>query len=278
MKTKFTIFLFSMILFVSCNSREKEEKQADVLLKKIEQLISENNLNAAKIEIDSLHLLYPRLVKKRKIAASFEDTIVVRENTRTLKYYEQILPKIQQTADSIQKNFKLEKDDSYQQYGNYVYKTQRTENNTDRNYLKAYVDENCDFYLISNYSGTKIEHIAIEVSGNNSFAQTDTILISNPANHSFTDSGIRWETITFKNDAENGVASFISQFANMQLKVTLKGKKTYSYYLATSDKNAISASYHLWIVKKDILKIQKEIKKAALKIERIKNQANKEQN
>ena len=65
-------------LFTSCDSRKEQEKQADIRLKHIEQLISQNTLNAAKIEIDSIHLLFPKLVEKRKIAAAFEDTIARR--------------------------------------------------------------------------------------------------------------------------------------------------------------------------------------------------------
>ena len=76
--------------------------------------------------------------------------------------------------------------------------------------------------------------------------------------------------VTFKNDAGKAVAAFIAQYSNMQIKVILHGKKNYSYYLANSDKKAISESYHLWIVKTDVLRLQKEIKKAHAIIDRIK--------
>jgi len=266
------IFFFILIftLFISCNSRKKLEKQADIRLKQIEQLISKNALNAAKIEIDSFHLLFPRLVSKRRVAAAFEDTILRRESSRTLAYCDSILPYKQHETDSIQMNFRFEKDKIYQETGNYIYKTQKTENNSTRIYLKGYVDGNADFYLISNYCGNELDHVTVEVLANDLFAHTDTIVTSDPSYHSFTDGGQRWEVVTFKNEAGKSVAAFISQYSTMPVKVILHGKKNYSYYLADSDKKAITESYHLWIVKTDVMKLQKEIKKAHAIIDRIK--------
>lgn len=268
---RISIICISITLFISCNSHEKQEKQAAERIKHVEQLISEKSYNTAKIEIDSIHFLFPRLVDKRRIASALEDTIVRLESARTLAYCDSILPTKQHEADSIQRNFRFEKNEKYQDFGNYVYKTQQTENNTNRIYLKAYIDENADFYLISNYCGGKIEHSSVEVSVNDLFAHTDTIDTSNASNHSFTDAGTRWEAVTFKNNADKGVSAFIAQYASMRIKVTLYGKKSYVYYLADSDKKAITETYHLWVVKKDVAKLQKEIKKATLKIERIKN-------
>jgi hypothetical protein len=267
-KIFFTVIGLSLI-FSSCNSRASQEKDADKRLKHIEQLIAENALNAAKIEIDSIHSLYPRLVNKRKIAAAFEDTIVRRESARSLAYCDSILPLKQHEADSIQKNFRFEKDEKYQQFGNYVYKTQLTESNSNRTYLKAYVDENADFYLISNYFGGKIEHTSIEVAVGDLFAHTDTLSVSNSAYHSFNDGGIHWETLTLKNEQDKGVTGFIAQNSGARIKVTLHGKKPVVYYLSDNDKKAIAETYHLWVVKKDVAQLQKEIKKATIRIGRI---------
>lgn len=271
MKARLEYFLiFSIsVMFCSCNSKEKQEQDADQRLKHIEQLINENALNAAKIEIDSIHSLFPRLVDKRRIAASLEDTIIRRESARSLLYCDSILPIKQHEADSILKNFRLEKNEKYQDVGNYIYKTQKVENNTNRNFLRAYIDENANLFLESNYTGAKIEHYAVQVSVGDVFAKTDSIPTSSGANHSFTDSGKRWEAVTFKNDAEKGLTAFIAQNATVPIKVSLLGSKNISYTLAESDKKAIAETYHLWIVYSDVAKLQKEITKASIKIERI---------
>lgn len=261
-----------LAFLISCDSRQKLEKQADVRLKHIEELISKDSFNAAKIEIDSINSLFPRLVNKRRIAVAFGDTIARRESARNLAYCDSILPIKQHEADSIQKNFRFEKDKKYQDFGNFVYKNQQTESNSSRTYLKTYVDENADFYLISNYCGGNIEHTSVEVSVKDMFAHTDTIKTSNPAYYSFNDQGSHWETLTFKNEADKGVTAFITQNSTARIKVTLYGKRSYIYYLSDADKKAITETYHLWIVKKDVAKLQKEIKKASIIIERIKRE------
>ncbi|MDR3651665.1 MAG: hypothetical protein P4L34_01685 [Paludibacter sp.] len=270
-------FLLSLIILISCDSREKLEKQADIRLKHIELLIKNNSLNAAQIEIDSINLLFPRLVNKRRIAAAFQDTILRRESARNLNYCDSILPIKQHEADSIEKNFKFEKNDKYQDFGNYVYKTEQTENNAYRTYLKTYVDENADFYLISNYCGSNISQNSVEVSVNDLSAHTDTIETSNPNYHSYNDEGSHWETLTFKNEADKGLTAFITQNVSLRIKVTLHGKRSYVYYLSDGDKKAIAETYHLWVVKKDVSKLQKEIKKNSFIIERIKNQEDNNQ-
>jgi hypothetical protein len=271
MQSNFKLFLVlsSFYLLTSCNSRHKQEILADQYLSNIKTLINQNSLNAAKIKIDSLHLLFPRLVNKRKIAASLEDTIIRRESSRSLEYCDSILPLKQHEADSIQRNFRFEKNTTYQQFGNYVYKSQITENNTNRTYLKAYVNENADFYLVSNYCGSKIEYTNLIVSSNEIFIRTDTILTNNSANHIFFDGGTCWESITFKNDEDKGVAMFISQNSAARIKVSLKGKKSFDYYLLETDKKAISETYRLWVIKKDVRKLQEEIIKAKNRIKRI---------
>lgn len=259
-----------MILF-SCDSRKAREEQADKRLKHIQLLIDRNEYNAAKIEIDSIHSLFPLLVEKRRIAAALEDTVIRRESSRSLAYCDSILPSKIHEMDSIQKNFRFEKNKKYQDIGNYVYKTEQTESNASRTYLKSYVDENADFYFVSNYCGTKIDQQSVEVSVNDLFAHTDTISTSNPNNFSYNDEGSHFESIIFKNESENGVVSFIVQSTAKQIKVTLHGKKSYSYYLPNADKKAIIETYHLWKVKKDVVQLQKEIKKATHRIETIKN-------
>ena len=258
-----------IIILISCNSRKAKEEQADKRLIYIQLLIDKTSYNAAKLEIDSFHSLFPMLIEKRRIAAALEDTIIRRESTRSLNYCDSILPSKIQAMDSIQKNFRFEKDKKYQEIGNFVYKTEQTESNATRTYLKAYVDENADFYLVSNYCGRKIEQQSVEISVGDLFAHTDTISISDPNNYRFDDGGSHFESLIFKNESQNGVVEFIAQSTSKTMKVTLYGKKSYVYYLSEADKKAIVETYHLWKVKKDVVQLQREIKKATLRIERI---------
>ncbi len=266
------VLLITILFFVSCKDKEGQQKLADIRLKHIEQLILQNSFNQAKIQIDSIHLLFPRLVKKRAVAQAYADTIARRENARTLSYCDSLLVMKEKEKAELQKNFRFEKDKKYQEIGSYVYKSQTTENNATRTYLKAYVDEKADYYLVSNYCGnSKLEHISVKVSVDDLFSQTDTIPVSHAFNHSYIDGAVHWESITFKNEAEKGVSAFIAQYEAKQIKVNLIGRRSCQYILSSFDKKAISQAYQLWVVMKDVDKLKAEIKKAHSKISRIKS-------
>jgi hypothetical protein len=208
-------------------------------------------------------------VEKRRIAAAMKDTVIRRESARSIAYCDSILPSKIHEMDSIKKNFRFEKNEKYQETGNYVYKTQLTESNAKRTYLKTYVDENADIYLISNYCGKKIEHSSVEVSANDLFTHTDTIPSSAPNYYSFDNGGLHFESLTFKNEENKGVVAFIANSSDKHIKVTLYGKKSYVYYLSDADRKAITETYHLWEIKKDVIQLQKEIKKGSFRIEQI---------
>ena len=269
---KHTILFFVVFTFlISCEKKEDQQKLAEFRLTQIEQLISKNSFNQAKIQIDSLHLLFPRLVDKRTRAAAFADTISRRESSRTLVYCDSLLTLKQKEEAELQKNFRFEKDKKYQEVGNYVSKSQITENNATRSYLKATVDENADFYLSSHYCGNgKIEQVAVKVAVGELFSQTDSIPLSNAFHHSFVDGAVRWESLTFKNETDKGVAAFIAQYESQQIKVILLGKRAFQYILTTADKRAISQAYQLWLVMKDVAKLKTEIKRAQSKIAHLK--------
>jgi hypothetical protein len=268
--TRMSYLVLIVFMLISCNGKEKEAQKADEHLDYVEELIDQNSYNAAKIQIDSIHILYPRLIDKRRKAASLSDTIARRESARTLVFCDTALIRKNKELEHLLVNFRLEKDKKYQTIGSYVYKSQVTEANTGRNYLKAYVDENADFYLVSNYTGRKIEHTALKVNVGDLYAGTDTLSTSSPAYHSFTDDGTRWETLSLKNEAAKAIAMFVAQYLDSNIKVTLIGaNSTSQYQLTTMDKNALAATYALWIIKKDIVQLQLEIKKAKARIYRI---------
>lgn len=265
------MFIVCLISFLGCNSAEKKEKQeVEFRLTHIQQLIDEGSLNSAKMEIDSIHTLYPRRVEERRIAKALEDTIVRRETLRTLEYSEKLLPLRTHQADSLKKNFRFEKNDTYQTVGNYVYKTLQIEQNIDRIYLRAYVDENADFFLISNFTAAyPLEHTHLQVAAGDTYASTDTLLLDDAFNHSFKEGAAYWEIVTFKNEMAGNVPAFINLYAGQRLKVTLSGKRDYHYYLADQDKKALAETYNLWVVSRDVLNLQREIQKSKATLERI---------
>jgi len=278
MHHKINIFiLFILIVFSSCNSgRKRDEKDIELRFTRIENLIHENLLNAAKIELDSIHILHPRAIDARRMARALQDTIVLRENRRTLAHCESLLPIKQHEVDSmIRRNFRFERDETYQTVGNFVHRSLRIEQNLNRNYLRAFVDENANFSLVSQFTGNhRINHTSVRVSVGDIFATTDTIPLSSPFNHSFNEGGTHWEMVTFRNEAAREVPVFIAQYADQRIRVALTGDRNAIFFLTDIDKRALADTYNLWVAMKDVVMLEREIEKANAMIELINQRHN----
>jgi acylphosphatase len=131
------------------------------------------------------------------------------------------------------------------------------------------MDEKANLFLISNVVGTKLKHRSIKLVAGDQFVSTDSAEYKGEL-HSFTVDGVYYESLTFKNEAENGLTQFVAQNRDGNIKVILTGDRKKEYWLSSNDKKAIAATYHLWIVKKDILQLEHEILKAQTKIGNIK--------
>jgi hypothetical protein len=272
----YAILIIIQALFIGSCSSEKKVKQAETDIAVIEDLINKNFYNLAKIKIDSFHVNYRTMVDKRRVVAALEDTITLRESYRTIHYCDTILPKLTQQLDSMMKNFRLEKDERFQETGDYVHKLQVTEQNVNRNYLKVKIDENGELKLFSYVTGIKNSHNRLKVSSGEFFAETDTLDSKNFSEHNFIDGNAYNELAIFGGESVENIVRFIFENQTSKIKVTLIGNKEFSYFLSTQDIKAISDSYHFWIVKKDIVKLEKQRKSSNFKINRININNNKQ--
>ena len=271
---KFKFFILTsvfLLVFLSCNSTKKREEQ-DIAsrMQRVETLMSEDRWSAAKIELDSIHILHPRAISARRTARAMQDTIIVRENLRTLAFLDSILPIKRHQRDSISRNFRFEKDERFQTTGNFVHRSLQIEQNFTRNYLRAFIDENANFFLVSHFTGAnRSNHTSVRASVGELFATTDTIPLSSPFNHSFSEGGTTWETITFRNETAGNLPAFVAQFANERIRIELTGGRNVVYFLADTDRRALIETFNLWVAMSDVLILEREIAKANAIIEHI---------
>ena len=270
------VLLIVLLVFPSCNSdRKQSERDIAARFSHIEDLIGKNLLNAAKIELDSIHILHPRAIDARRTARVLQDTILLRENRRTLAFCDSVLPIKRHEVDSIRRNFRLERDETYQTVGNFVHRSLRIEQNLNRNYLRAFVDENANFFLVSQFTGdNRINHTSVRVSVGDIFTTTDTIPTSSPFNHSFNEGGTNWEMVTFRNEAAREVPVFIAQYADQRIRVALTGDRNAIFFLTDIDKRALADTYNLWVAMKDVVMLEREIERATAMIELINERHN----
>lgn len=255
--------LVVVLLLLACN--DGGEKAAQERLRLAQRALSLDKFNEAKLQIDSIKVLYPKAFKARKEGIKLMQQVELKEQQQSLHFLDSVLHQKQLQLDSIRKNYILEKDEEYQQIGNYFAPSQIVEKNINRTYLRAQADERGMMILTSIYCrSSNIHHHAVRVTApDGSFAQTP----SSKDSYESTDLGMKIEKADFKLGEDGDVIPFIAMNAGKKMKVEYLGDKSYSFILSPADSKAIASVYELATLLSSMEQIRKEIKEANLKID-----------
>lgn len=251
-----------MVLLASCS---QEEKKASDLLMRAEQSYSSANYNEAKMQIDSIRNLYPKVFDVRKKAIRLKQQVELKEQQISLEYLDSMMTIKKILLDSMKVAFVLEKDTAYQEIGNYFYPTQVVEKNIGRTFLRACVSERGEMSITSIYcAGGSLNHTSVKVSSKDAFAQTP----ASPDVYVTTDLGKKIEKADYKLGADGGVIGFIIANKDAKsLKLEFIGDRTYKTLMYSQDIKAIVELSKLAQVLLSIEEIKKEQKEANLKIQ-----------
>ena len=163
--------LVGLMLLTGCG--DGGEKKAQAHLQKAEEALKQENFSEAKLQIDSIKILYPKAFEARKQGIKLMQQVDLNEQRKTLVYLDSMMQIKQLQLDSIKGNFVLEKDTAYQEIGNYFYPTQIVEKNVGRSFLRAQVSELGEMSLTSIYcAGGKLNHTSVKVSVGELYAET----------------------------------------------------------------------------------------------------------
>lgn len=260
MRKIFFILLVLVACLTSCVHNEKE--QAKNMLARANTLYISNSFNSAKILIDSIHNTYPRLIEVRKEASKLMNMIELKEHKRNLAYYDSVFAVITPIYDSISANF-IVTDTTYSSKKVLIHK-KRGKNYFPKTNLLAEVLENGDINLISVYNGKSISHDSIKIYYQDFYSNTSKVPSSKK--YSFTDLGTTWEYVTFEQQYQNDILSFVDLYKDKLLIVNLYGDRSYDYFLAAEDKAILSETLFFAKVKKEIYTLNKNINNTKNKI------------
>ena len=250
------------LLLAGCS---QDEQKAGDLLQRAENSFLQGNYSEAKLQIDSVKILYPKAFEARKAAIRLMQRVDLEEQQRSLAYLDSMLAVKQASLDSIKGNYVFEKDTAYQEIGNYFDPSQVVEKNVGRSFLRAQVSELGEMSLTSIFcAGGKLHHTAVKVSSKDAFAQTPA---SNDS-YETTDLGRAIEKADYKLGQDGGVIGFILANRDAKsLKIEFIGDRTYRTVMYAKDIKAIAAVSDLARVLASMEEIRKEQKEARLKIQ-----------
>ncbi len=254
--------LLALAVLTGCG--DGGEKEAQIRLQKAEAALQQENFSEAKLQIDSIKMLYPKAFEARKQGIKLMQQVDLKEQRKTLVYLDSMMQVKQLQLDSIKGNFVLEKDTAYQEIGNWFYPTQVVEKNTGRTFLRGQVNELGEMSLTSIYcAGGSLNHTSVKVSVGDTFAETPMTKDS----YTTTDLGRTIEKADYKLGEDGGVVGFIVANQDKNIQLTFIGDKTYKTAMQKNDRKAIAKLTDLARILSGMEEIRKQQKEANLKIQ-----------
>lgn len=241
-KTVWAVLLLGTVLATACS--DNGENQARQHIEKAQAALQNGRFNEAKLQIDSIRLLYPKAFEARKEGIRLMQQVDLAEQQRTLAYQDSMLTEMTKVAAVMKQGFVLEKDTAYQETGIYFYPSQVVEKNLNRSFLRAQVDELGRMILTSIYCGQRnANHHAVKVTAKDgTFAET-------PASEDIwqsSDLGWKTEKADYPLGKDGGVVAFVAMNHGLQtMKVEYIGERTYINQLRPADSEAIVQVYKL---------------------------------
>ena len=254
--------LLALAICAGCS--DGGEKEAQIRLQKAEVALQQENFSEAKLQIDSIKVLYPKAFEARKQGIKLMQQVDLKEQGKTLVYLDSMMQVKQAQLDSIKGNFVFEKDTAYQDIGNWLYPTQVVEKNVGRSFLRGQVNELGEMSLTSIYcAGGQLNHTSVKVSVGDTFAETP---MTNDS-YTTTDLGRTIEKADYKVGNDDGVTGFIVANADKNIQLTFIGDKTYRMAIQKNDRKAIVELTELARILSGMEEIRKQQKEANLKIQ-----------
>lgn len=244
---------------------ENVEKKAALKLAEARAAFEAGNYNEAKIQIDSIKLLYPKAFDTRRQGIYLMQEVELAEQNKTVAYLDSMLAIKQQEFETMKSKFVLEKDTAYQRIGNYLAPSQVIERNLHRSFLRFQTDETGIMSLTSIYCGAhNIHHTSIKVTApDGSFAETPTSRDS----YETADLGEHIEKADYKLGEDGGIIGFIAANKDKNLRVDYRGERPYTTQMMPADRQAAASVYELSKVLSSITAIKKNLEEAHLKIQ-----------
>lgn len=275
MKKIMSIALANMLIAITILSCTNEKAcTPEKLLSKAKNM-AEADPQGALLVIDSLHELYPKEIRSRRIADTLEWNIELTEAMKNLPVLDSMLREDSVKLQELTHNFNYSNIDEYQDLGIYEHHKFRTENNTDRCYLKTTINDFGELIFISYYSGKKAKHniIVVNVDGFEKRINTTENISS------YLDEGNYREFITINDSIDNGITVFIAGCEN-DVKVRLIGEEENDfteYAITKSHIQAFKETLELAKLLQEMHLFSLQTKKFSKKIEllnkRLKNEA-----
>lgn len=265
--------ILAVFLLASC--AESVEEQAARSLQSAREAFERGNYQDAKNELDSLKILYPKAFDARREALKLMREVELAEQQQNRLCLDSLIAAKQTELETMLKSgFTFEKDEKYQEIGNFMVASQAPMKNLNNTYLRGQVDENGVMTVTSIYKGSPISHDKVKVSSGDNYAESANPISKYTSKHL----GVTTERVDFRFGKDEGIIGFIVLNADKNIKVELIGeKKSHSYKMRKEDVKAIKSLYELSVVLRTIKELEASRQEAERHIEFVKRNQQRDQ-
>ena len=252
MKTKTLILASLACLLAAC--AEDVERSAQEYLTRAQDLYAHMQYHTAKLQLDSIKVLYPKAFDTRKQAQALLLQVELAESEAGKAYVDSLLHDVSAKVAHLTSKLYLDKDVRYQEVGHYYASAHRIENNVSRSYLRPQVDERGACTIVAFYRGKPIQAHTLRLT-----AADGTFVELKAAYEPYVSSDAlgRTERTDFVVEPDNNVASFVALQQGKSLKATLVGESgNANIILAKADAQALQTVCELGAVLRSVSNLQ----------------------
>lgn len=263
---KLIILACATLMLAACGN--DVEKKAAEKLAAARSAFGHGDYNEAKLQIDSIKILYPKAFEARKEGIKLMQQVELKEQSESLVYLDSMLQSKQKELEEMKGKYTFEKDPEYQRVGNYFWPTQTVEKNLHRSFLRFQVSETGEMTMTSIHCGANnIHHFAVKViAPDGSFAETP----ASKDSYETTDLSEKIEKADYKMGQDGNVMGFLYLNRDKNIRVEYIGERKYTTQMSLADRQALAGVYELSQLLSSIEQIKKEREEAKLKIEFVK--------
>ena len=249
----------------ACN---QSEQQAAQRLQMAREAYEQGLYSEAKLQIDSIKLLYPKAFDVRREGIGLMQEVELAEQTQSLAYLDSLLQVKQSELEAICSRCTLEKNEEYERIGHYLHPSQVIEKNLHRSFVRFRTDEEGKLSTTSIYCGARsIHHTAVRISApDGTFAETPASTDS----YETTDLGEKIEKADYKPGQDGGLIDFVCLNQKQNLKLTFLGEQNYTTTLTPADRQAAVTIRELSNMLASMTEIRKNMEECRLKMEFVK--------
>lgn len=220
MKIKAFILASFATLLLSC--AEDVERQALPYLERARQAYVHKKYHLARLQIDSVAILYPKAFDVRRQAQRLSLQVDLADAHDSMAYTDSLLQEVQGKLPVCKARLYLDKDTRYQDVGVYYAAGHRLERNAGRTYLRPQVDEQGKHSIVVFHRGKPVGGNLLRITA------SDGTYVEVPAvdeAHVSSDVSGKTERVDFVPGRVDMVGSFVKLHGGKRLKAELVGSK-----------------------------------------------------